>query len=91
MPETKSLPPRSAIALRYDPEQEDAPRILASGRGTIADTIIRRAEEAGVAIRTDEALTGALALLDIGETIPPELYRAVAEILTYIYRLDSTP
>ncbi len=83
--------PKTAVALRYDRERDAAPRVLATGRGATAEAVLRRAEEAGVAIREDEALTAALALLNIGDTIPPELYRAVAEVLAYIYRLDATP
>lgn len=86
-----SPPPRTAVALRYDREKETAPRVVASGRGSIADAILRRAEEAGVAIREDTELTEILGLLDVGETIPPELYRAIAEVLAYVYRIDSTP
>ncbi len=86
-------PPKTgtAVALRYDQNKDAAPRVVATGRGSVADIIVRRAEETGVAIRQDEALTTALAHLDLGDSIPPELYRAVAEVLAYIYRLDATP
>jgi flagellar biosynthesis protein len=87
----KRLQPKTAVALRYEKERDAAPHVVATGRGTIAEAILRRAEETGVAVREDEALTAALALLDVGDTIPPELYRAVAEVLAYIYRLDATP
>jgi flagellar biosynthesis protein len=84
-------PARSAVALRYERGHDAAPRVLATGRGGVADAIVRRARETGVTIREDEALTAALAHLDVGDTIPPELYRAVAEVLAYVYRLDATP
>lgn len=90
-PNAKPRPLKTAVALRYDTERDAAPRVVASGRGTVAEIIVRRAEETGVAIRADEALTAALATLDVGDSIPPELYRAVAEILAYIYRLDALP
>ena len=80
-----------AVALRYEAGRDAAPRVLATGRGSIAETILRRAEEAGVAIRRDDALTEALAPLALGESIPPELYRAVAEVLAYVYGLDAGP
>ena len=84
--------PRTAIALRYEPERGDgAPRVVATGKGSVAETILQRAQEAGVAIREDEALIAALAPLDVGDAIPPELYRAVAEVLAYVYRLDAAP
>ena len=89
MPPEPSPPPTTAVALRYDEGTDAAPRIVATGRGTIAEIILRRAEEAGVTIRRDEALTTALAHLDIGDSIPPELYRAIAEVLAYVYGLDA--
>ena len=89
MPPEPSPPPTTAVALRYEEGTDAAPRVVASGRGTIAEVILRRAEEAGVTIRQDAALTTALAHLDIGDSIPPELYRAVAEVLAYVYQLDA--
>jgi len=83
--------PNAAVALRYKKGKDAAPRIVAAGRGSVADVIVRRAEETDVAIRQDEALTQALAHLDVGDQIPPELYRAVAEVLAYVYGLDRTP
>ena len=88
-PDGEASPPRVAVALRYETRRDAAPRVLATGRGSIAETILRRAEAAGVAIRRDASLTEALAPLALGETIPPELYRAVAEVLAYVYGLDA--
>lgn len=87
----KNRPPKTAVALRYQSGKDEAPRVVATGRGNVAEVIVRRAREAGVSIREDEGLVSALAHLDVGESIPPELYRAVAEILAYLYRLDATP
>lgn len=81
-------PPTTAIALRYDADRDRAPRVLATGRGTVAEVILRRAEEAGITVREDKTLAAALALLDVGDEIPAELYRAVAEVLAYVYGLD---
>ena len=81
MHEAKKPAVKTAVALRYEAGKDPAPRVLAAGRGGVAETILRRAEEVGVTIRQDEALTAALAHLDVGETIPPELYRAFAEVL----------
>ncbi|PIE54245.1 MAG: flagellar biosynthesis [Dethiosulfovibrio peptidovorans] len=77
-----------AAALRYDQEQERAPRILASGQGPVAERIMDIAKEADIPIVEDAALVTALLALDIGEEIPLELYEAVARVLAFIYRVD---
>lgn len=76
---------RKAVALRYNSEQDKAPRVVASDRGAIADKIITTAREAGVPVHRDTHLTEMLAGLDIGSEIPVELYQMVAEILVFIY------
>jgi len=76
-----------AVALRYDPGKEDAPRILATGSGKIADDIIALAQEHAIPIHDDPLLVEALAALDIDTLIPPELYQVVAEVLAYIVRV----
>ena len=78
---------RRATALRY--EGAGAPKVVATGRGRIAERIVERAREAGVAIREDAALAEALAGLDLGREIPEELYLAVAEVLAWAYSLDA--
>jgi flagellar biosynthesis protein len=83
MPEER---PRRAAALKY--EGGEAPKVVASGRGLIADRILEEAREAGVPIRSDTALTEALAALDIGQDVPEELWQAVAETLAWAYRLE---
>ena len=79
---------KSAAALRYD-GVEGAPTVVASGRGAIAERILAAAREAGVPVREDELLAQALAALDAGTEVPPELYQAVAEALVWAYRLSS--
>ena len=76
-----------ATALGYDPEKDNAPRVLASGQGKIAEKIIALAQANGITIREDPVLAMALSGIDINAEIPPELYTVVAEILAYIYRL----
>ena len=78
--------PRRASALRY--EGGGAPKVMASGRGLIADRIIETAREAGIPIRSDAALAEALSALDLGSEIPEALWQAVAETLAWAYRLD---
>jgi flagellar biosynthesis protein len=85
MPEERR---RHATALRYT-DGADAPEVVATGAGEIANKILEAAEAAGVPVRRDPALVEALSKLDVGRTIPPELYTAVAEALVWAYRLDA--
>jgi flagellar biosynthesis protein len=78
-----------ATALGYDPEKDTAPRVLASGQGIIAEKIIALAQANGISIREDPVLAMALSGIDINAEIPPELYTVVAEILAYIYRIQT--
>jgi len=82
---TPEQPPRAA-ALRYQ-KGETAPALVASGRGHVADAILAAAEEAGIPVREDAVLVEALAHLELGDRVPPELYRAVAEALAWAYHL----
>jgi flagellar biosynthesis protein len=78
--------PKRASALKY--EGVGAPKVVASGRGLIAERIVAAAREAGIAIREDAALVEALSALDLGREIPEDLYAAVAEALAWAYSLD---
>ncbi len=80
--------PKQAIALEYNPE-EDAPKIIASGRGKLAERIIERAQENDVPILRDDKLADTLSRLEIGDMIPPELYEVVAEILVFVDSMDK--
>ncbi len=79
---------RSAIALRYDVDRDRAPLILASGRGPVADEILRIAEENKIPLYEDRELASLLAKLELDTEIPPELYVLVAEVLFFVYKLD---
>ncbi len=79
---------KAAAALRYRRDADAAPRVTAAGRGLIAEKILALAKEAGIPIHEDASLVEVLARLDVGSEIPVELYRAVAEILTFVYRMD---
>lgn len=85
----KPEPPPRAVALRYDRTKKGAPRVVAKGRGPVAENIIALAREHGVPLHEDPDLASALSALDIETEIPPELYRAVAEVLAFIYRLNG--
>lgn len=78
---------KTAIALQYDPESDEAPRVIATGRGEIADKILKIAQENQIPIREDPVLAQALSLVDLEEEIPSELYAVVAEVLGWVYRL----
>lgn len=80
--------PKQAIALSYDPDEE-APRVLASGKGALAERIIERAKEADVPVHKDDRLADTLSRLEIGDMIPPELYEVVAEILVFVDAMDK--
>jgi flagellar biosynthesis protein len=80
---------KQAIALGYDQAQDAAPRVLAAGQGVIAEQILAAARQNGIPIREDPVLASALAGVDIGSEIPPELYRVVAEVLAYVYRVGG--
>jgi flagellar biosynthesis protein len=80
--------PRAA-ALQYDPGRDRAPRLVARGDGHVAERILALAREHGIAVHEDRALVDVLARLDLGSEIPPELYRAVAEIIAFVYRLQQ--
>ena len=79
--------PRTAVAISYEPE-EDAPKVIASGKGYLADRIIERAEEAKIPLHQDDKLAETLSKIEIGDMIPPELYEVVAEILLYVDKMD---
>ncbi|MBL4775638.1 MAG: EscU/YscU/HrcU family type III secretion system export apparatus switch protein [Mariprofundus sp.] len=74
-----------AIALQWDPHLDQNPELTAKGSGLIADEIIRLAKENNIPIREDNDLVQIFSLLDIGESIPPEVHTAIAEILAFIY------
>lgn len=84
----KKEKPKQAIALEYDPK-EDAPKVVASGRGILAEKIINKAKEADIPIHQDDKLANTLSRLEIGEMIPPELYEVVAEILVFVDAMDK--
>lgn len=79
---------KQAIALQYNPD-EDAPKVVASGKGVLAEKIIEKASEHDVPIHRDDKLADTLSRLEIGEMIPPELYEVVAEILIFVDSMDK--
>jgi flagellar biosynthesis protein len=78
-----------AAALKYDREKDAAPHMTAKGRGAIAEKIIEMAKKHGIPIKNDPALVQVLSKLDLDEQIPVELYKAVAEILAFVYAVNN--
>ncbi|MFC6650317.1 MULTISPECIES: EscU/YscU/HrcU family type III secretion system export apparatus switch protein [Paenibacillus] len=81
---------KKAVALKYIPGQSEAPVVVAKGQGSVADIILQKAKENGVAVQEDAALVEVLSKLDLDQQIPPQLYQLVAEILSYVYQSDRT-
>ncbi len=79
---------RNAVALQYERDQ-GAPRVVAKGRGLIAEQIIGIAKQAGVPLHEDPELVGLLAQVELDAEIPVQLYQAVAEVLAFIYQLEK--
>ena len=81
-------PPKNAVALAYLAGQS-APKVVAKGSGLIAETIIERAREHGVFVHESKELVSLLMQVDLDQQIPPALYRAVAELLAWLYRIEN--
>ena len=81
-------PTREAIALAYS-QTDAAPRVVARGKGLVAEQIIARAKEHGVYVHESPELVALLIQVDIDEHIPPQLYMAIAELLAWLYRIEN--
>ncbi len=84
----KDLSKLTAVALEYNPD-EDAPKVVASGKGVLAQRILEKGKEANVPVHKDDKLANTLSKLEIGDMIPPELYEVVAEILIFVDAMDK--
>ncbi len=83
----ENKPLKRAVALEYDPETDAAPKVIAVGRGAVAEKILEIARQNNLPVRDDPVLADALAQVDLYEVIPPELYAVVAEVFAFVYRL----
>ena len=81
-------PTREAIALAYS-QTDAAPRVVARGKGLVAEQIIARAKEHGVYVHESPELVALLTQVDIDEHIPPQLYMAIAELLAWLNRIEN--
>lgn len=80
---------KTAVALAYDPNEDGAPKVIASGKGILAEKIIEQAKDNKIPVHQDDKLAQTLSKLEIGEMIPPELYEVVAEILVFVDAMDK--
>jgi flagellar biosynthesis protein len=83
----KPSPPQNAVALAYQ-TGDLAPKVVAKGRGLVAEQIIERAREHGVFVHESKELVALLMQVDLDDRIPPALYRAVAELLAWLYQIE---
>lgn len=79
-----------AVALKYRLNEDVAPLVVASGRGTLAQALVKKAIELDIPIHPDGELAELLEDVDVGQAIPEELYEVVAQIMAMVYKLDST-
>lgn len=80
---------KKAVALKYEKEKYTAPQLIAKGQREVAKKIIEKAEEFNIPLYEDANLTEILSRLEVGSLIPPEIYKAVAEVLAWVYILDK--
>lgn len=85
---SRPSPPKNAVALAYQ-SSDAAPRVVAKGRGLVAEQIIERAKEHGVYVHESKELLALLMQVELDEQIPPALYRAVAELLAWLHHIDA--
>ncbi len=78
---------KSAVALKYNPEKDYSPIVVAAGHGRAAERIISLADESGVPIYRDDSAAAVLTMLDVGQGVPPEMYSVVAAIYVEVMKL----
>lgn len=86
---SRAHPTVGAVALRYDRDGAGAPEVVAKGRGEVAEAILAAAHRHGVPVREDGDLLELLSACDLGDEIPVELFEVVAELLSFLYRLNG--
>ena len=86
---TNIAPQRKAVALKYEIERDNAPKVIAKGRGHVAEHILETAQKHSVPVYQDKTIVNMLMALEIDREIPPELYKAIAEVMAYDYKMDK--
>ena len=89
-PETDPNAEQKAVALKYDAERDVAPRVIAKGRGHVAELILATAQKNTITVYQNKTLVNMLMALEIDREIPPELYKAIAEVMAYVYKMDKS-
>lgn len=85
----EKLKRKEAVALSYEATKNDVPKVIAKGKGIVADNILEKAKENNIPIQEDPTLIELLSKLNINDSIPEELYQAVAEVFAFVYRTDK--
>lgn len=80
---------KKAVALRYDRKRDNAPKVIGKGKGKIAENIIKLANDHDIPIKKDEDLVELLSKVNIDKEIPPNLYKAVAEVFSFLYKITN--
>ncbi|MDR3563829.1 MAG: EscU/YscU/HrcU family type III secretion system export apparatus switch protein [Negativicutes bacterium] len=80
---------KQAVAIKYEQKHSQAPVVVAKGQGLVAEQIMAAAKQHAVPVYQNKTLAGMLMAVELDSQIPPELYKAVAEVLAYVYRLDQ--
>ena len=80
---------QKAVALKYDMLQDAAPRVIAKGKGHVAEHILATAQKNSIPVYQNKTLVNMLMALEIDREIPPDLYKAIAEVMAYVYKMDK--
>lgn len=80
---------KKAVALQYEAERDTAPRVIAKGKGHVAENILAAAQSNTIPVYQNKSLVNMLMAIDIDREIPPELYKAIAEVMAYVYKMDK--
>lgn len=86
---TPTQKPQKAVALKYEREKGGAPKVVASGKGEVATRIVKLAQEHDIFIKKDADLVELLSKVELNREIPPMLYKAVAEVFSFIYKITN--
>lgn len=90
MDEAKRRETKEVAAIRYDPDEDNVPVLVALGQGYVAEKILEKAEEHDIPVVQDEGLAKVLGKLSVGDEIPPEVYQVVAQVLLFVSSMDSS-
>ncbi|MBR1396818.1 MAG: EscU/YscU/HrcU family type III secretion system export apparatus switch protein [Selenomonadaceae bacterium] len=88
--EYEQVPDKKAVALKYNSMTDKAPKVIAKGRGHVAEHILAAAQKSTIPVYQNKTLVNMLMALEIDREIPPELYKAIAEVMAYVYRMDAS-